>query len=226
MCCTVIIDFSLSPPRGLLFLTLSPSIFLLLCRFVACLYASSSSISRLLYFAVLVLACFLCFIRPPIAAETMEDTKETPKSMMVYTDRSAIITMLNLHLLLQQYHTKHFSKEDDLNNQYMHTFTICEVVHESNIVFLRDQITTDKKNGKSDFPLLQSGSIFSHTLLDALMVKAVFTPDILAFWEALTGIEDCLLLLLSLFFSSLLFLLLLVKYLVNCLVNWNISSIV
>ena len=118
----------------------------------------------------------------------MEDTKETPKSMMVYTDRSAIITMLNLHLLLQQYQSKILSKENNFNNQYVHTFTICEVVHESNIVFLRDQITTDKKNGKSDFPLLQSGSIFSHTLLDALMVKAIFTPDILAFWEALTGI--------------------------------------
>ena len=30
-------------------------------------------------------------------------------------------------------------------------------------------------------------SVLSHTSLDALMMQAVFEPDILAFWEALTG---------------------------------------
>ena len=107
--------------------------------------------------------------------------------MMVYTDRSAIITMLNLHLLLQQHQSKYILQENNIKNEYLNTFTVCEVVHESNIVFLRDQIKSDYDNGGSDFQLLQSGSIFSHSLLDALMVKAVFTPDVLAFWEALTG---------------------------------------
>ena len=38
-----------------------------------------------------------------------------------------------------------------------------------------------------DWPLLAAGCILSHTLLDALMVQAIYNPDIISFWEALTG---------------------------------------
>ena len=112
--------------------------------------------------------------------------------MMVNVDRAAIITMLNLHLLLQDYQLKQQNqfknKNENTGKQYhrdknLHTFTICEVVHESNIIFLRDQIqTADCSLLDKDWPLLCSGSVMSHTLLDALMVQSVFTPDILSFW--------------------------------------------
>lgn len=38
-----------------------------------------------------------------------------------------------------------------------------------------------------DWPLLAAGCILSHTVLDALMVQAIYNPDIISFWEALTG---------------------------------------
>ena len=50
-------------------------------------------------------------------------------------------------------------------------------------LFPVDDTTTDFY----DWPLLAAGCILSHTLLDALMVQAIYNPDIISFWESLTG---------------------------------------
>ena len=80
-------------------------------------------------------------------------------------------------------------------------------MHESNVVFLREKHHTsashkhqeekDEEEGEkegdaigsidfSDMPLLAAGCVFCHSLLDSLMVQAVFNPDIVCFWEAVS----------------------------------------
>ena len=96
---------------------------------------------------------------------------------------------------------------------------VYEVVHESNTVFLRDQrqgniygrygqlgsamgalnfdkdiddlfLTDDACVDYYDWPILAAGCVFSHTLLDALMVQAMYNSNIISFWEALTCTGD------------------------------------
>lgn len=85
----------------------------------------------------------------------------------------------------------------------MQCAVVSELVHESNIVFLRekchgsasDKLRQEAEDGLDgdattdffDWPLLAAGCIYSHSLLDALTVQAIFNPDIISFWEAVTG---------------------------------------
>ena len=61
----------------------------------------------------------------------------------------------------------------------------CHYIHVT--IFLFSYISARIYTVTQDWPLLCSGSVMTQSLLDALMIQSVFTPDILAFWEALTG---------------------------------------
>jgi hypothetical protein len=142
------------------------------------------------------------------------DNNDMSRAVIVDADRHTIIASLNLHFVLKFQHKARKECLSGLNHQFPYnngdkshvTFTVCEIVHESNIVFLTEQghgkIDDERPFGDGgsnhdlnittadfyDWPLLAAGCVLSHTLLDALMVQAVFNPDIISFWEALTDI--------------------------------------
>lgn len=114
---------------------------------------------------------------------------------------------------------KYIQRKLDHKLSYLRTIStltesVCELVHESNITFLREQRqemqeniytrygqpfktkSSDSYSGNLllmddatidyyDWPVLAAGCVFSHTLLDALMVQAIYNPDIISFWEAI-----------------------------------------
>ena len=53
-------------------------------------------------------------------------------------------------------------------------------------LFIADDVCVDYY----DWPILAAGCVFSHTLLDALMVQAMYNSNIISFWEALTCTGD------------------------------------
>jgi hypothetical protein len=128
-------------------------------------------------------------IRPQIAAESAEESKDASLSAMINADRQTIITSLNLHMILN---------EVQISAKSPPGFTICEMVHESNLAFLRQNAAADDETDDnpslslcreaSDRPLTAAGSVFVHTVLDALMVMTIFNPHILSLYEALLGI--------------------------------------
>lgn len=143
-------------------------------------------------------------IRPPIASETAFEGQEVDasRSAMLNADKHTIITSLNLHLLLSETQTLSKTKEGG-DAQAIPTFTLTEIVHESNIIFLRQAEPYSGSRSRSadqgvhcspseadknsfDWQLMANGSIFMHSALDSLMVQAMFNTHILAFWEALT----------------------------------------
>lgn len=128
-------------------------------------------------------------LRPPIAAESSEESQasESTRSLLLQDDRDTIITSLNLRMLLQM-----------LDAGKTSTFTVSEIIHESNITFLRqgfdpniarDEDEPDESSDDIyDWPILAAGSILTHSLFESIMVQVIYNPNLLNFWETALGI--------------------------------------
>jgi hypothetical protein len=131
----------------------------------------------------------IVLIRAPIPSETNEEDDPTA-SLFLSADRQTIITSLNIHTILQKNAKPNICATDTIP-----PFTIAEIVHEANINFLRNNDSSSSIDdddpfslNEFDWPLIASGSVLTHTLLDALMMQSVFHPDILSFWESLFNV--------------------------------------
>ena len=103
---------------------------------------------------------------------SVEDEGDESMHNMVQIDRHKTVTCLNLHSIYNDWsqHSKRPCK----------TFTVVELAHEINIKFLSQA---------PEWPLIISGSVFCHSVIDALMVSAIFNPNIVLFWNIILNVE-------------------------------------
>jgi len=158
-------------------------------------------------------------IRPPVIAEAAEEGREIGRALMVNADRHTIICSLNLHMLLHslkhRWRGGHDADDAGTDGVDAPPFTLCEVVHESNILFLREQMRRAPASTAAaaaaprcccccsggpprevsesffDWPVIAAGALLPHTLLDSIMTQAFFNQDAVSFWEAVmqTGLQ-------------------------------------
>jgi len=124
-------------------------------------------------------------LRPPVASEqNTESSSAINMSSQVTTaaDRHTIVASLNLHLLLQQHQLAHKASSSQM------PFVLAEIVHESNGIFLRYEQRVCASQIEEDLPLLCSGGLLCHTILDSLMVHTIFNKSLLFVWEAILGV--------------------------------------
>ncbi len=94
-------------------------------------------------------------IRSPVVNEAFEEALEPTSFATINADRHTIIISLNIHLLLSDKIKKRVTAPVTARKSDL-PFTICEIVHESNICFLRQSYfaTTKRKtttNGSRDY---------------------------------------------------------------------------
>eukprot|EP01041_Mallomonas_annulata_P005242 gene5242-10491_t len=135
---------------------------------------------------VVVLMC------APVASETSEESQEIYRAAVIQADRLTIIASLNLQMILDEASSMRSALSDSFE---MPVFTVSEIIHESNVVFLRqkDEVAESRDPRRTlldldrddfyDWPLLSAGSLLVHTAIDSLMAQALYYPNIIAFWD-------------------------------------------
>lgn len=87
-------------------------------------------------------------IRSPVVNEAFEEALEPTSFATINADRHTIIISLNIHLLLSDKYKKRATDFVAASKSDL-PFTICEIVHESNICFLRQSYFATTKRNKN-----------------------------------------------------------------------------
>lgn len=101
-----------------------------------------------------------------------EEEEDEGYRAMIQIDRCKTVTSLTLHTIYNDWSLRH--------NCPCKTFTVVELSHEINIKFLSQE---------PEWPLLISGGVFCHSVIDALMVSSIFSPNLILFWNVILDIE-------------------------------------